>query len=338
MSDLILYAPREQINDATRYYLQTLSAAAEKRGRRVRHCESLRDASRTAEFLVIECKSAFKLIASRPRARFWLWMQGIVPEEALMQFGSRWRQLLWTGFEWASLRRASGVVVVSEAMRTHLSSKYRLPLTNSFVMPCVNASICEASFHFPNKYAAPTFVYAGGLQSWQCFERTLEVMTRIQIRLPEASLTVLTAEQARASELAARFGVKNFSVTRVPMEQLPEVLARFKYGFVLREDHIVNRVATPTKVSSYMGSGVIPIMTTAVEDYTSRLASVAPMALARSLGVDEVVNAVLDVEKQHWTAESVLSSYRHVFATYFDHAGYMDGLTAFLDETGMLAK
>lgn len=39
------------------------------------------------------------------------------------------------------------------------------------------------------------------------------------------------------------------------------------YGFILRKDSIVNRVATPTKLSSYMSVGVIPIFSVVLDDF-----------------------------------------------------------------------
>ena len=38
------------------------------------------------------------------------------------------------------------------------------------ISSCVNAEIDPASFLTPDKYLRPSFVYAGSLHAWQCFD------------------------------------------------------------------------------------------------------------------------------------------------------------------------
>jgi hypothetical protein len=44
-------------------------------------------------------------------------------------------------------------------------------------------------------------------------------------------------------------------------------LQSIKFGFCIREDTPINNVATPTKLSSYVANGVMPIYTSAVKDF-----------------------------------------------------------------------
>lgn len=48
---------------------------------------------------------------------------------------------------------------------------------------------------------------------------------------------------------------------------MSEALADVKFGFVLRNDVPVNRVATPTKLSSYLSAGVIPVFSKYLKDF-----------------------------------------------------------------------
>ena len=335
MKEWLLYSPASQVNEATRYYLRTISKAGETLGRELRHVQSLGDVPAEADVLVVECKSAYKLRVARPSARCWLWMQGIVPEEARLQFGSRWREALWTFFERSALARALGVIMVSQAMRTHYLRKYGFEHVPSFVMPCVNSELNSASIFTPEKYLRPSFVYAGSLHTWQCFDLTLAVFALVKAKCPMATLTVLTGDQEAARRAILDAKLNDVEVNFVPLEALQARLAFYKYGFVLRRPHVVNAVATPTKVSSYMAAGVIPIMSTAIEDYAVAMLNVRPIVMCDELRPEAIADAILKLETQVVKAEDVLRSYSTIFESYFNHAGYASGLRQFLSGTGL---
>lgn len=225
--------------------------------------------------------------------------------------------------------------MVSEAMRGHFARKYGFSALPAFVMPCANAALDPASFRVPAKYSRPRFVYAGSMHKWQCFDLTLEVYRCVKAQCPEASLCVLTGDQVTARSAVEASGARDVEVGFVPLEQLQARLAAYKYGFVLRAPHVVNRVATPTKVSSYMAAGVIPLMTTAVEDYVSALGGVDPIVMSGSLDAESIARAILEVEGRTLQPEAVLTSYAAAFARYFDHAAYHEQLRAFLQSTGL---
>ncbi len=335
MSEWILFIPRGQLNEATRYYIDTIVHAARALGWEPRQVDSLRGIPWRANVLVVECKSAFKLRITRPFAHYWLWMQGVVPEEARMQFGSRWRETLWTFFERIALPKARGILMVSQAMHCHYARKYGLTNLPVFIMPCVNADLQPAHFSTPGKYLGPNFVYVGSMHAWQCFQLTLEVFARVKLRLPLATLTVLTGDKSTAHRTIDAARVTGVKVGFVPLTELPSVLANYKYGFVLRAAHVVNSVATPTKVSSYMASGVIPVMTSAVDDYVEKLADVDPIVICRAYDADSIAQEILAVEARLLEPAAVLNSYSGIFTRYFDHANYGAPLTRFLRATGL---
>lgn len=335
MREWLLYAPTSQLNEATRYYVDTIARVAQKLGRELRHVTALAEIPYQCDVLVIDSKSAFKLRWARPRARTWLWMQGVYPEEARMQFGSRWREVLWAGFERCTLPRAQGVFMVSKAMHAHYVCKYGFDRP-SFIMPCANAELDPECFVTAGKYERPSFVYAGSMHMWQCFELTLDVYRLVKARCPEASLTVLTAQQDEARRIIEGAQIQDVSVDFVRLEHLQDYLKRFKYGFVLREKHVVNTVATPTKVSSYMAAGVIPIMTDAVADYVHSLAKVKPIILSQYYDAESIANQILALEEVVIDPQGVKACYVKAFADYFDHTRYMSALARFLKDTGFV--
>ncbi|MFT7771936.1 hypothetical protein [Roseateles sp.] len=337
MPDVHLFAPPDQLNDATRHYLASVADALGELGHRLTHTPDLAAIPSRANVLSIECKSAARLSLHRPRARLWQWLQGLYPEEAGWQFDSRLREFAWNRLEPWTLRRSQGALMVSRAMQQHFAAKYPHLRLASTVMPCANATLTPAAFRAPGKYDRPTFVYAGSLHRWQCIDATLAAFAAIHRQRPDATLTLLTAEREQAGARLRQLGVPATTVAYVPLAELPQALAAFKYGFVLREDHIVNRVATPTKVSSYMAAGVIPVMTRAAQDFAQHLAPATPIVWLDRLDAEHVSQRVLAQEERPLDAEAVLASYSAVFGRYFDHAAYRPALCDFFRNTGLAA-
>ena len=75
----------------------------------------------------------------------------------------------------------------------------------------------------------------------------------------------MTKDQDLAYEEIKKRGIKNFEIGFTTKDDLPNYLAKAKFGFVIRKDNPVNRVSTPTKVSSYLSCGVIPICGASVQ-------------------------------------------------------------------------
>ncbi|MCE9553936.1 MAG: glycosyltransferase [Planctomycetes bacterium] len=328
----------QDMNDATELYVKTIARAGECLGFSLNRVYSVRELPSRANVVTLDCRTAFNIRMLRPRCRVWLWLQGAVPEECDLHFGKTVRNKLriacYRIFERTTIPRAQGTFMVSQAMREHYLAKYGYS-GSSFVMPCVNQDLSDEAFSTPSKYTDPTFVYAGSMHRWQCFELSLEVFRRVRLQHPNAQLTVLTGDQATAQAAVEKAGLTGVEITRVPLEQLQDTLRAFKYGFVLREPHVVNQVATPTKVSSYMAAGVIPIMTTAVGDYTLRLGSMKNVVMNSDMDAAAIAAKVLEFEARSVSSSDVLTEYQQVFSDYFDHNKYVPEMANFLRSTGL---
>lgn len=325
-----LYAKQPDINDATFFYIQVIERALRNLGLKLIRVDTIQNIPRHADVFVIDCKRAVEVRLRRPQSKLWLWLQGIVPEEAELQLGSKIRKLYWSAFERMSIPKAKCVFMVSHAMKDHYARKYGYRNLPVFIMPCVNQKLDQTLFATPEKYSAPRFVYAGSMHRWQCIEETLDSFSLIRGRFPSASLTIYTADQASASRMIAARGVEGVAVTYCTPAELPHALAGYKYGFILRHHHAVNAVATPTKVSSYMAAGVIPILTTAVTDFAGRLADVDPILLLKSADPQEVFAGICRMESRILTGDTVFASYSKVFQEYFDLEKYVLPMCGFL--------
>ena len=219
-------------------------------------------------YLASDLLTAFKLILRRKK--FFFWMQGIAPEESVIEKKSKLHYRIWSALEKLTVRKAAHVWAVSKEMIRHLEVKYRVRLSKkASVLPCYNTAIRKSSFFYEKKYESNVFVYAGGLTPWQCFDETVGIYREIEKKHDNVSLLLLVRDKERAEQIAKEKGVRNYSIDYVSPDELNERLAGAKFGFIIRKDDPVNHVATPTKISSYLSNGIVPIFTSAIRDFTA---------------------------------------------------------------------
>ena len=276
------------------------------------------------------------------KACFWgakniiLWCQGVVPEESYLRNRSRARTLGLSFIERRALKKAAFCLFVSDEMRRHYEKKYRLDFEDRyFVMPCFNASLEPEAFCTEGKYVSPSFAYVGSLAAWQCFEKTVDIYKAIEARLDDTRLKVLTFDQDRARMILEARGVERYEVSCVPPEKVAAELAEVSYGFVIREDNVVNRVATPTKLSSYMSAGVIPVFSDCLGSFTDMARNLRfAVPVGESVNADYVARCC--AESVSW--KEILAEYRCVFDTYYSREYYVERLAPLFDKALSLGR
>lgn len=278
-------------------------------------------------YFVSEAKSAAILVAKGCK-RLIYWAQGIAPEEDYLRFGSKPRRFALSVCEKTALRHARRVFMVSDAMCRHFEEKYHLDLASkTFVAPCCNEVLHPESFLAPGKYEHPVFAYAGGLSRYQCIDGMLGHFADIQARIPGAELLFYTWDTDKANALVAGYGLSNVTVASKKQDELPGALAKAKYGFVIRDDIVVNRVATPTKISTYMSNGVIPIVSSCVEDFAEASRGLGHVICCPDA---DMVETIFDMESREIDASEVLREYQGFFYGYFDLGKKRDAMREFL--------
>jgi hypothetical protein len=142
-------------------------------------------------------------------------------------------------------------VFISSGMKKHFESKYgrrnsvQLPIISD-VRPTLSPTLLA------NKARNPSSgVYAGGMQKWQNIEKIIELSLNSGIEL-----TIATNSSIRLS----REEKKKFKLVNCNSIQLANLYSDTTFGFVLRDNGVVNQVAFPTKLYEYMSHGVIPIV------------------------------------------------------------------------------
>ncbi|TXI22469.1 MAG: glycosyltransferase, partial [Nitrosomonas sp.] len=183
-------------------------------------------------------------------------IHGVVPEEFRMH-SDFFSAVLYEQEERLAVRKAGIVIVVTDAMRQYLQQKFRDLLKAYVVSFPMFPDFTPTLATRPLLNGKPIVVYAGGVHKWQQVPKMIDAISRTAERCshrfycPEPQLVrdMLPPSVAAAVVVEAKTHV-----------ELMTLYPECHYGFILREDIIVNRVACPTKLVEYLAMGIVPII------------------------------------------------------------------------------
>lgn len=268
-------------------------------------------------YIVTTAADAF-LLGIFQRKNILYWSQGIAPEESYLYHKSRIRFKILSWIEKMALESSKVCLLVSNAMKIHYESKYKIQIRNSYIFPCFNTSICKEAFFEKGKYENNTFAYAGALSLWQCFDETLQIYKAFEdLQLPNTRLLVLTKDQKQAEEKIRSYGIKNYQVGFTSKEELPKVLAKAKFGFVIRKEDPINVVSTPTKISTYLSCGLIPIYGACIQSFND-VSNDMEFCVSWN-GSMESRDKVIGFMKERIEPSNIYNEYNKVFSSYFSY-------------------
>jgi hypothetical protein len=123
------------------------------------------------------------------------------------------------------------------------------------------------------------FVYSGGLQEYQCITEMLSIFKYWSSKY-NCFLIFLTKkiEQAKKEIEILNLDTSCVYVTSALPQELKGYFQLASAAFVLREDNIVNQVASPVKVGEYLGCG-LPLI------YTKHIGVIQDLLQSKNIGV-----------------------------------------------------
>ena len=256
------------------------------------------------------------------------WYQGILPEESYLRHHSKARKVILGCIERFALKHSQLHIFVSEAMREFYESKYRLKVQDYYIMPCFNASF-EAENVAKKDFSGRVFTYAGALSKWQCIEQTLDLYARIEKAADNTTkLLLLTPEKEKAAEMVAHHRIMNAEIRFVHYSELTQVLREVTYGFALREDNSINRVATPTKLANYVANGVIPIYSRCVQDFFTKSRGNEYQVVIDDVNniSDESISEIVSWMQKPIDREKACGEFGSFFAEYYNPVWHVEQL------------
>lgn len=264
--------------------------------------------------------------------RIVMWFQGIEPEESYMTHHSKFRFYILNYLEKYIIQHSVFKFFVSEEMILHYERKYKLKLEKDtyYCMPCLNTGIHTAAFKADRKYENNYFAYVGSMAVWQKFEETVNIYKKIEkLGLENTKLFVFTGEKQKAEEILKRKGVEKYSIDFVSNNKLSKALEGIKYGFIIREDTAVNRVATPTKISTYLSCGLIPIYSSCLKDFD---------AIAQKMKFVICDNEIMYKKLNYFNdyiinSDEIYCEYEKIFNSYYSEKVHSDSIKQLLKKS-----
>ncbi len=320
------YIPKIAINEATDFYVKLIEESLVQNGVDVENSFNLFRGVKSNEVIfVIRLIDLFLIKLLNPKAKIITWFQGVPPEECYLIKGRSFKGMLgvflFNLIEKNAIKKSEMFVFVSEKMKNHFENKYGLGFEDrNVILPCYNKHLDENSFNYKDKYDILNFVYAGGMNKWQCVEVTLKIFKKINKYEKKSNLTLLTFHKEKAEELIDKLNVRNVTVKYVKLEDLQEELKKFKYGFIYRERDIVNQVSTPTKMNSYMAAGVIPIYTNVIESFEENIdLGIHELKFDPDLDtIESISNQIILHHKSKKRIDELKRAYRSIFNNYYN--------------------
>ena len=312
----------------TDYYLHVIGESISADGNEVVYSRGWdsKNAKNADVIIVSTATAAMKAILLSKT--YILWTQGLWPEESYMRNKSNIRYRICNLIERIAIKRAQNLFMVSGAMVEYYQRKYNLYLREkTFIMPCSNEKLHEEAFFTDNKYNENVFCFAGSTSIWQCFEETIRLYSLIEKECNKVKLMLLVKDRELAEKLVKKYEIKNYEIDFVGVDELKNKLSKVKFGFLLREDTPVNRVASPTKLLTYLANGIIPI-------YSNCLDGVEEVLQDTTYKIPydntEIISEVIEWIDKAIEPKQMLMEYKKVYYSNYDEREKRHAIIEFL--------
>lgn len=211
--------------------------------------------------------NAVRLMLFSTKAHIIFDAHGVVPEE-LVQEGRITASKIYSLVERQILRRCNTLICVTNTMLVHLRNKYGDCQHRQHIILPILPRLDHNDQNLPSNISARdsnSVIYAGGIQSWQNIDKMLAA-ARMR---PDMKYTFLTGNTKIFKGHLSGIGLKDVSCFSVAPEAVQDYYLNHEYGFILRDEILLNRVACPTKLVEYLYWGVLPIVITPhIGDFT----------------------------------------------------------------------
>ena len=163
--------------------------------------------------------------------------------------------------------KSKSIIFVSNLLKNNIF-KNKHTISNSYVIPClVNNSLfffnSELRNSMRNKYKIKpnqsVFIYSGSMVSYQSFDLHKSFYTKI-LNDPYNLLFILTRDLDLANTFFNQFDNKNIIIKSVDFNRINDYNNLADYAILIRNNDLLNRVASPTKFGEYCFSGLPVIM------------------------------------------------------------------------------
>lgn len=184
-------------------------------------------------------------------------VHGSVPEEYKLSDNTH-NEIISSKIEKSFYEKADIIVCVTNSMQKHLEHKYGKRDVHFVTLPIFANDFINNNNIDKSVNEKPVVIYSGGLQKWQNVDMMIDALKTNKNLYYKMFVTNIDD---------FKFMIKNESFDSVEIDskkptELLNDYVKSDYGFVLRDDIVVNNVACPTKLIEYIKYGIVPIYKT----------------------------------------------------------------------------
>ncbi len=197
-------------------------------------------------------------------------IHGTVPEETAFEGNQKFAWILGIA-EKKLFREVSNLICVSEEMKDYYIEKYPFCANKAFIIKPIYSKNAFSEVHQEKLSALKNelgirdcdivFIYSGNTQRWQNVGLTIQTMIK---NTTTNHFHILLTGDVKGVEKIMSDLTPNKSFRYIIRSVKPSELSSYysisHYGYILRDEHILNRVAAPTKLIEYLYYGIIPIV------------------------------------------------------------------------------
>lgn len=245
----------------------------------------------------------------RPKAKFICDFRGVFVDEQI--YLGHWKEKSWKAalarrLEFLNLLRADKIIVVSKAMRAHLETLYggTIPGLHSKIHVIPNKTAIHANPGISTSTALPRKrslgIYSGSSASWQSIPELIRFCKRALQKYSTISFAILTyedKEKFRRYFLGEDELLRSIEIITLPPEEVAASLASGDFGILLRDRHIVNRVASPLKFAEYLANGLAVLVSEGIGDTEAIISHHRVGVVVRDQNYDTALDALAELLK-----------------------------------------
>ena len=247
------------------------------------------------------CAIAAKELAKKTSAKLVYSMRGVDVAESLLERNLRaYIIAIWS---WFCVRRAMRIAdhvnAVSKTMAEWIVRKFG---RQASVLPCCIAQIKGEVEEVMQKSQGKTIIYSGGLSAWQKIDVIIALMRRISEVDDSIRFRFLTKDLEMLRKKCETAGLDKslWSAKSCNQSEVLEELAKADCGIILRDDTLVNQVASPIKVGEYLAAGLGVIASPFIGDVGKDLADKEYACMVdHNTSVEQIVRFVNNLTDSH---------------------------------------
>lgn len=187
-------------------------------------------------------------------------LHGVVPEELEYQ-GLRVKSAIFNFIEKSIFGKLDICIAVTQRMADYYKLKYPRCKCEYIVYTIFPSNLTEYHSEKDDHNNCVSIIYSGNTQKWQNIDFMLGLIKNNLYS--NYKYTILTGELEKMKDALVLHQLdkeESIELRSVSPSKLKDYYKKAHYGFVLRDDVVVNNVACPTKLVEYMFYGIIPIV------------------------------------------------------------------------------